>query len=325
MARQIGAAVGALGIAGGIAALAIRQVAWTTRAGMAISAGTPYLAVFPVVGTALAAICRNKWVAGAGIVTVAVFAATQLPLYVGGPGVPGPDAPLRVLTSNMRYGFADADALVAEVRDRDVDVLALQEMTPDAVDNLRAAGIDELLPNQLLHARWGASGTGIFSRYPITEQPAPDGFNSGPTVATLAFSADGATVALTIAAVHPRAPWPSTTPQWSRELGEMAEWADGLDGPVLLAGDFNATNDHKQMRRFYAEGYIDSTEHAGGGYLATYPANRRYPPFIAIDHVLTRGGPVATHVTSITIPGTDHRAIMATVAVPIPADAAAGG
>jgi endonuclease/exonuclease/phosphatase (EEP) superfamily protein YafD len=324
MVRQLGSAVGALGIAGGVAVLAIRQAAWTHRAGMAISAATPYLAVFPVAGTVLAAVCRNRWVTGVGVVTVALFAATQLPLYVGGPGVTGPDAPLRVLTSNMRYGFADAEALVAEVRNRHVDVLALQEMTPDAVDDLRNAGIGELLPFELLQPAWGVSGTGLFSRFPVSEHDTPDQ-ETPPTVATLAFEANGATVVLTIASVHPRSPWPSSTPQWSAQLGELAEWADGLDGPVVIAGDFNATNDHKQMRRFYAEGYIDSTEHAGGGYLATYPANRRYPPFIAIDHVLTRGGPVATHVTSITIPGTDHRAIMATVAVPIPADAAAGG
>ena len=108
---------------------------------------------------------------------------------------------------------------------------------------------------------------------------------------------------------------------WSEELGRLARWADSLAGPVILAGDFNATDDHAQMRRFGELGYVDGAERAGAGYLATYPSDQWHPPLVAIDHVLTRGGPVVTAIESRTIHDTDHRALLATVAVPLTATA----
>jgi endonuclease/exonuclease/phosphatase (EEP) superfamily protein YafD len=316
LARRVAAMVGGAGIVTGLVVLAVRQVGWTNRTGMVISTMTPYLVAAPLAGTAAAAAGRQKALTAAGLATLVLFGASQLPLYVGGPGVDGPSVPLRVLTSNMRFGFADADQLVREVRDSDVDVLALQELTPEAVERLTASGIRDLLPYELLRPEWGVGGAGLYSRFPLEGVAVPVEFGHAPVVATTTVVRDGARIPMTIASVHPRAPWPHSTPEWSDELLRMATWADGIAGAVVLAGDFNATNDHDQMRRFYDHGYIDGAARAGGGYLATYPSDRGYPPLIAIDHVLTRGGPVTTKIKSLTISGTDHRAVLATVAVP---------
>jgi endonuclease/exonuclease/phosphatase (EEP) superfamily protein YafD len=313
--RATGVAAGA-GIAAGLIVLAVRQVAWTNRVGMVISTMTPYLGAAPLAGTVLAAAGRQKVLTAAGVMTLVLFGATQLPLYVGGPGVDGPSVPLRVMTSNLRLGLADTDQLVAEVRDRDVDVLAVQELTAGAVQRLAASGITELLPYEIVRPAPNARGAALYSRYPLTEITVPAEFRNAPIVASTTVTRDGVRVPMTVASVHPRAPWPHSTPQWSDELTRLAEWTDGLTGPVVLAGDFNATNDHDQMRRFFDKGYIDGAARAGGGYLATYPSDRRYPPLIAIDHVLTRGGPVTTRIKSLTISGSDHRAVLATVAVP---------
>jgi len=317
LARRAAGVVGGAGIATGLAVLAVRQVGWTSRLGMVLSTMTPYLGIAPVAGTALAAASRQKVLSAAGVATVLLFGASQLPLYVGGPGVDGPSVPLNVLTSNLRYGFADTDQLVEEVRQRGVDVLAVQELTDDAVERLAASGIDDVLPYELLTPGGGAGGAGIYSRFPLDKLAVPVAFHNPPVLATITVVRDGVRVPVTVASVHPPAPWPNSTHEWSDELDRLAEWTDGFPGPVVLAGDFNATNDHDQMRRFYDNGYIDGAARAGGGYLATYPSDRRYPPLIAIDHVLTRGGPVTTKIKSITIGGSDHRAVLATVAVPL--------
>jgi endonuclease/exonuclease/phosphatase (EEP) superfamily protein YafD len=315
--RRIATIAAASGVVAGWAVLAAREVAWSGRLGMSIGAAFPYLVVVPGAAAVLAVVGRNKWIAAAAIATVIGFGATQLPLYVGGPGVAGPDAPLRVLTSNMRYGRADADELVRLVRERDVDVLAVQEITADASRRLEAAGLSELLPYALLKPEPGAQGTGIFSRYPLDQLLVPGAYNNPPTAATVHFASGGQTVDVVFASVHPRSPLPTYTPVWSNELEHMAAWADSIDGPVILAGDFNATNDHAQMREFFDRGYLDGAARAGGGYLATFPSDSRLPPLIAIDHVLTRGGPVTTDIASITVGGTDHRAVLATVALPV--------
>ena len=47
----------------------------------------------------------------------------------------------------------------------------------------------------------------------------------------------------------------------------------------------------------------------------TFPADGWLPPLIAIDHVLTRNC-VATTVTTAGLPGSDHRALFATIRIP---------
>jgi endonuclease/exonuclease/phosphatase (EEP) superfamily protein YafD len=314
--RRVAGVLGGAGIVAGLIVLGVRQLAWSNRVGMVLSTMTPYLGVVPLAGTALAAAGRQKALTAAGVATLLLFGASQLPLYVGGPGVDGPSVPLRVLTSNLRYGLADPDALVADVRDGEIDVLAVQELTPEAVFRLRASGLEELLPYNLINPYPGARGVGLYSRFPITRVDIPGHYDNPPVVATTTLVRDGVRIPMTVASVHPRSPWPESTAEWSEELTRLAEWSDGVSGPVVIAGDFNATNDHEQMRRFYDDGYIDGAARAGAGYLATYPSDRAFPPLIAIDHVLTRGGPVTTDIKSLTIRGTDHRAVLATVAVP---------
>ncbi len=288
---------------------------------MAISAATPYLVALPLTAGIVAAAVRRPWLAAGAVVTAGLLAATQLPLYVGGPALAGPSQPLRIVTSNMKYGHADPASLVELVRDGDVDVLFLQELTAHAVTRLASAGMGELLPYQVLRPGPRATGSGIYSRRPLTAIDAPDGFSNVVAVATLQVG--GAAPAITVASVHPKSPWPGASGTWSDELERLAAWADGLQGPVVMAGDFNASDDHAQMRHFADIGYVDGGGQVGAGYLATYPSDEWYPPLLAIDHVLTRGGPLVAAIGSRTIRDTDHRALVATVAVPLPATAPA--
>ncbi len=46
------------------------------------------------------------------------------------------------------------------------------------------------------------------------------------------------------------------------------------------------------------------------------PSNRKIPPLITIDHILTRNA-AAESVRTINVPGSDHRALLATIRVPI--------
>ncbi len=82
-----------------------------------------------------------------------------------------------------------------------------------------------------------------------------------------------------------------------------------------MAGDFNATIDMKPFRELLSNGYHDSAEQAGAGRQFTYRSNKRYPPLIGIDHILTRNATAVT-TEAVTIPDTDHRALLATVMVP---------
>lgn len=54
------------------------------------------------------------------------------------------------MTLNCRYGRANAAAIVSAVKEHDVAVLALQELTDDLVAALDEAGLSDLLPYRQL-------------------------------------------------------------------------------------------------------------------------------------------------------------------------------
>src|SRR5262245_20750234 len=97
------------------------------------------------------------------------MAGVVAPRALGGPSDPEGEAgpPLRVLTVNMHLGRASAPALVELVRTTRPDVLSVQEVTPELVRRLDAAGLGELMPQFVLAPRENARGTALYARMPL--------------------------------------------------------------------------------------------------------------------------------------------------------------
>ena len=55
-----------------------------------------------------------------------------------------------LMTLNCRYGKASADAIIAAVRERHIDVLALQELSTDLIKRLERGGLHRILPYRQL-------------------------------------------------------------------------------------------------------------------------------------------------------------------------------
>ena len=163
-----------------------------------------------------------------------------------------------------------------------------------------------------------ASGVAI----PSTPLAVPDGFRRTP----VAVEMDLGEQTVFVAVVHPPSPFPANTAAWSAELGRLADWLGPLDGPIIVAGDFNATYDHRPFRDLLATGLRDAAEQVGAGFLPTYPAHRRrIPLLITIDHVLSGGGIVAVDLQRVDVDDTDHAGLVAVLAVPRPPDAGQRG
>jgi endonuclease/exonuclease/phosphatase family metal-dependent hydrolase len=93
------------------------------------------------------------------------------------------------------------------------------------------------------------------------------------------------------------------------------------DRPDVMAGDFNATADHLQLRRLLGEGLRDAGELTGSGWAPTWPSNGRVevlgvplPRFATIDHVLVAPGWTVVSVRRVHLPRSDHTAVLAEVA-----------
>jgi endonuclease/exonuclease/phosphatase (EEP) superfamily protein YafD len=308
--------LGAILIALGFVALAARYLPMPGHPSLIAVMVSPLL--IPAAPLAVVVLMWGRhWVLAAGAVALtAVLIAIQLPWYLR--ASPASDSvAVRTMTVNMLYGRADAPA-VTRVATDSADIVMVQEITPEAVVRLKAAGMDETFPHSAIDARPDATGTAVYSRYPMTDHRNVDGFRVAQVTAQVQVDGIGAPVS--VASVHLDAPWPQPVGSWHSDFALfptiLAELADQSGaGATIVAGDFNATIEMKPFRELLTNGYHDSAEQAGAGRQFTYPGNKRYPPLIGIDHILTRNATALTTET-VKIPDTDHRALLATIMVP---------
>lgn len=224
--------------------------------------------------------------------------------------VPAGGVPVSVLSLNARYGQADVAATLDAVRAHRVDVLVVEELTEPMAESLRSAGLGSALPYQNLLPEAGAGGTGIWSRWPLTrEPPLPGDAHFAMPVATLRLPGERP---LTVAGVHTRSPRRGSTDPWRADLATVAAWARGVTGPHLLAGDFNAGREHSGFRAITAAGLADAADARRLPWPQfTWPADRSFPPLTRIDHVLVSPELAVRRTRTVTVPGTDHRGVLA--------------
>jgi endonuclease/exonuclease/phosphatase (EEP) superfamily protein YafD len=250
-----------------------------------------------------------------GVATIALV-LTLAPRMIRDSPAAAQGTPIRVLSANMHFGDGDAARIVDLVRRNEVDVLSIQELTPELASALNRAGLAELLPHRVFHAEPGAEGTGIASRYPLRELALvpPSTMHQPSALVDLPGGRD-----VEFVAVHPIIPvGTDTTADWSREIGALPDPSgSGAPAPRVLAGDFNATLDHAPLRALLGRGYADAAELTGDGLRATWPgAGVRLPPPVTIDHVLVSGGVAVQGYESFDVNRSDHRAILARLVLP---------
>ncbi len=219
--------------------------------------------------------------------------------------------PLVVMSANLYAGNADGAELMRVVAGEGVDVLVAIEVTPRSLEEMAAHGLGELLPYRIGGVfNDNADGTMVFSRLPLGEATAVDTGHQSWQV--------GVGDDVSLMAVHPYSP---TVPsQWEADHATIAQAADA-GRPDLIVGDFNATLDHQPMQALAANGWRSVAERTNQGWQPTWPNSgiirflgRPVPAMVQIDHVLVGPRFAAISIHTVDLPGTDHRAVIATVA-----------
>ncbi|WP_415975855.1 endonuclease/exonuclease/phosphatase family protein [Rhodococcus sp. 077-4] len=287
----------------------VRQIGVTEITFVALVVGAPYLGVVSIIALILFAAARSRIGSAVAVVLTVAVVGVQVPMFLAdGPDNSGSD--VKVLTTNVAHGDADAAAIVDAVRTHDVDILAVQELTPEEVTDLQAAGIDELLAFSFTAALPVADGTGLWSRTPLTEGTRLDNFGFVPVQART--TVDGQD--LTLVSFHAMSPaTPRHTTQWDADLARMRSIMESYQGTVIVAGDFNATDDHRQFRTLASSPFSDAADAAGAGLFRTFPSDR---PLARLDHVVTSENVRADSVEPLAIPESDHLAVLAELQLP---------
>ena len=270
---------------------------------------TPHAVVAAVLLAGVVAVLRNWAAAAVTVIAGLALLLSVLPRTMGSAEEPGRGSErLEVMSANVLVGTADAEALVEIVRRRRVDLLAIQEITPRFQRRLRAAGIGRFLPRSIVVAEWpdGGRDRATYSRFPMRPIARKE---SGRVLVTLPGGAR-----VRVANVHPRTPSPDGTHRWAAELENLPSPGEGP--PWLLIGDFNATLDHSVLRDILDRGYRDAADVTGEGLVGTWPAGEAIPPQVTIDHVLAEGRLGVSDYGADDLPGSDHRAVHASLFLP---------
>ncbi|MFG3033983.1 endonuclease/exonuclease/phosphatase family protein [Streptomyces sp. NPDC048253] len=219
-----------------------------------------------------------------------------------------PDGPvlarLRVLTSNVEFGWA-TDALIPVVRRERPDIVFVQECEYTC----QAAVAKELgaaYPHRQAVEGDGSVGSVVLSRFPLTATAGVPGSMGMPGAV-----ADVGGHAVRLQLAHPKPPLPRQVSLWKRELGRLRDFAARHgNAPLVLAGDFNASQDHAVFRRVLGTGLRDAARLAGEDREPSWPS-RTAPAFgTQIDHVLVSRDFSAAGARFLHLAGTDHRALV---------------
>jgi endonuclease/exonuclease/phosphatase (EEP) superfamily protein YafD len=292
---------------------ALRWLDVTAQPVVVLQTAGPFV-LLGVLSLLVATLLLRRWWMALPVGLVLTVAAVLAAPAFGSDTAPRNPRDLTVMSANLWSGRADAQQVMDAVRYHGVDVLVLTEVTPDAVTQLDAAGADGWFTSRTGAAHAGTfTGTMIWSRYPLTPVVA----SGGPAAERTPSLQPEAVVSVAgrpvrVKAAHPLAPLSGDTVEWRAGLLALRSWADRQGGsePVVLAGDFNASYGHPAFRTL-ADGFVDAQRSTGAGWVRTWPvAGHRMPPYVQLDHVLTKGLTVVD-AGQVAIHGADHAIVWA--------------
>jgi endonuclease/exonuclease/phosphatase family metal-dependent hydrolase len=274
------------------------------------------LAVVPAIAAVITAACVAWWLAALLAIPAALLVAWQLPslrsvrfqaasCLPSRTGSAATTLRLRLFTLNAKVGAADSAVILRILQQYEVDVLAIQELTPPMMIRLAAAGLTRVLPFSHLDLRSGGQGAGLWARWPLTPLPPVPG---------VAWAAPRARIdplgglPVTLTAVHLVSPVQRRAGRWQRELAMIQQALAAAGEPQVVAGDFNATRDHGPFRELLAAGFLDC---ADSSRVRSWPGFT-WPslPVMRLDHVLVSRTATVAMARTMRVPRTDHHGVL---------------
>jgi vancomycin resistance protein VanJ len=218
---------------------------------------------------------RRWWLALNILILVVFFLASYGALLTPRSIAAAPDsAALGILTYNLHAETQEFDGFIEVIRASGADIVAVQELSPAAASRFSADLVREY-PYQALHPqRYANSGQGILSRYPIVadkywrDRMFPDSL--GNQRAEIDFNGPR----ITLYNMHPLRPvlrgLSFDDRQRRQTVTSLLELTKQDNGPILIVGDFNMTDQTEDYRRIAAS-FSDTYREVGWGMGFTFP------------------------------------------------------
>ena len=272
------------------------------------------LPAYPVLA---AAVVGRRRLLGAAATLVALrhAALVRSGCQGGGEAAVENGAELTVVIANLARDLPDHAGLARALVELEADLALVQELTPATLAGLRAVGVPDRFAHRFEDPEEGYFGSAIYSRHPIVDPRVVELGRRRMAMATLDL--DGRPV--TVVPVHTQAPVKQRDlVPWQTGFGDLGAVAARAPGPVILAGDWNATWASRPFRRTVRHyGLRDAHASVGRPLVRTWPTNRRpLPPLLGLDRVVVSSDVGVLAVDEHPAAGSDHRIVRARLRFP---------
>ena len=246
----------------------------------------------------------RRWSTAAALIA-AILAGTPSRGLVQSTVAAGGEAALRVAQMNvLQFNDRHAD-VVAVALASDADVIAFEEVDP-AWSAALVTGLGDAYPHRCVHPAGDLFGIAVFSRLPLGVVAVRDLLGSPMIAATVRTPAGP----VDLLAVHARSPdRPAHFRLRNAQFGQLVAHVTACANPVVLVGDLNAAS--------WDDALVTLGRATG---LREHPRNLRpsWPAFaglalVPIDHVLVHPALAVESLSHFTIPGSDHRGLLADI------------
>jgi len=302
----------------GIVAL-LRVVAWDDFQPFALLntvTAFVYLPAWMVLIVAL--ICRRAFLAGAALAIVLAQVVFLYPELSAAEPIPGwaATAPvLRMLDANVSSENPSMAGYASQIAKERPELLTMEEVSPTDVAQLERDGALADLPYRIEIKRYDSGGFFIGSQFPLVGANVVYYSAGLPLIVETTIRLPSGPLPLWV--VHAVAPLPVSFSDWRGELkliGQLVR-SHGTAG-LLVVGDFNSTWGNQGFRNILAAPLSDGAAARGRAFDMTWSQVQPIvPPLVRIDHVLSGAGLVVTTVTTGEGHGSDHKDLMAIVAI----------
>ena len=220
--------------------------------------------------------------------------------------------PVKVFSQNVMFDNKTPDAPAAAIRNANPDIILLQEVTWQNWQALEATGVFAGYQYSFV-SQAGTDGLAMWSKSPLsdTELLESKGF---PTQRARTVIGDKE---LTIYNVHTRAPVNGRSEYWYDDLATLRNRLSRDSGPVLAAGDYNASYQHPAFRAILKAGFKDAAPASGHGLSRTWPLDRMgggvFGGYVRLDHVLFNDRLKVSEYATAPGNGSDHNALRASL------------
>lgn len=215
-------------------------------------------------------------------------------------------ASFRLMTANLLHDQCDLADFARLLAVTDPDIIVIQELGPQCAEIVTGA-----YPNHRLRPALELTGRGIATRFDAEfgniDMPGRDGTSA-------LLDVDGRV--LRLAGVHLlnpiNFPWWVSARGRARQLAGLFEWLEDGEGPVVVAGDLNASPvwpAYRQVAERLTDLIAVRAEADGTRAAATWGWRPGWPSMLRIDHVFG-SGVEAARVEVEPIAGSDHAAVV---------------